>query len=183
MSDLSTKRQRDAESDLHELRAAERRNQRELSQHRREKSAMVLRSALLEREITDLRQQINELREALYPSHSQMTALLLDPAVNAEIIRLRDEVKEAQKKEMEAQDALQASQFQQGSIAGKKLIQKCKELQVRESVTSVFTPSLLTVTTPASFRRRMNNWARTCLKGACRSCVETRHCKGSTRLS
>ena len=117
------------ESDLHELRAAERRMQRELAQHRREKSSMVLRLALKERETAALQQQIRELRSALRPAQRQSTTLLLDPAVNAEIMRLREEVKEAQKKEKEAQDALQASQFQQGSIAGKKLIQKCKELQ------------------------------------------------------
>ena len=117
------------ESDLHELRAAERRMQRELAQHRREKSSMVLRLALKERETAALQQQISELRSALRPAQRQSTTLLLDPAVNAEIMRLREEVKEAQKKEKEAQDALQASQFQQGSIAGKKLIQKCKELQ------------------------------------------------------
>ena len=117
------------ESDLHELRAAERRMQRELGQHRRDKSAMVLRLALKDRETAELQQQILELRAALKPAHSQTAALLLDPAVNSEIMRLREEVKEAQKKEKEAQDALQASQFQQGSIAGKKLIQKCKELQ------------------------------------------------------
>ena len=58
-----------------------------------------------------------------------MRRLLLDPAVNAEIVRLREEVKEAQRKEKEAQDQVEASQFQSGSIAGKKLIQKCKELQ------------------------------------------------------
>ena len=103
--------------------------QRELGQHRRDKSAMVLRLALKDRETAELQQQILELRAALKPAHSQTAALLLDPAVNSEIMRLREEVKEAQKKEKEAQDALQASQFQQGSIAGKKLIQKCKELQ------------------------------------------------------
>ena len=178
------KRQRDAESELHELRAAERRMQRELGQHRREKSAMVLRSALLERETADLRQQIHDLRQALSPSHSHMTTLLLDPAVNAEIMRLREEVKEAQKKESEAQDALQASQFQQGSIAGKKLIQKCKELQVRQcGRLNAHALHAHIGHHPAFFRRRMSNWARICPRGACRSCVGTRHCKVTTRLS
>ena len=118
------------EADVHELRAAERRMQRDMGQHRRRESSLVLRLALKEREHTDLQGQIGELRTALQPSHAQTTTLLLDPAVNAEIMRLREEVKEAQRKEKEAQDQLQASQFQSGSIAGKKLIQKCKELQV-----------------------------------------------------
>jgi hypothetical protein len=129
MSDEPAAKRQAIEADLHELRAAERRMQRELGQHRREKSSMVLRLTLKERETAELQQQIRELRTALRPTHTQTSTLLLDPAVNAEIMRLREEVKEAQRKEKEAQDALQASQFQQGSIAGKKLIQKCKELQ------------------------------------------------------
>ena len=44
-------------------------------------------------------------------------------------MRLREEVKEAQRREKEAQGQLEASQFQSGSIAGKKLMQKCKDLQ------------------------------------------------------
>lgn len=128
MSEQPAKRAR-IEADLHELRAAERRMQRDLSQYRRRESAMVLRLALKERESTDLQHQVRELRQALHPSHAQVTTLLLDPAVNAEIVRLREEVKEAQRKEKEAQDQLQASEFSSASIAGKRLIQKCKELQ------------------------------------------------------
>lgn len=117
------------ESDLNELRAAERRMQRDLGLHRRRESSMVLRLALKEREMGELQQQVGELRQAAHPSHVQQTTMLLDPAVNAEIMRLREELKEARRKEQAAQDELQASQFQSGSIAGKKLIQKCKELQ------------------------------------------------------
>ena len=53
---------------------------------------------------------------------SEAESLLLDPAVNAEIRRLREQVKEAQAE-------LEASQFSAGSLAGKKLMQKCKDLQ------------------------------------------------------
>lgn len=130
-SEPPAKRQNTDASDLHELRAAERRMQRDMGAMRRKEAAMVLRIALKEREGAEYREQIREQREALRPSHTQTTTLLLDPAVNAEIMRLREKVKEAQRKEKEAQDQLQASQFQSGSIAGKKLMQKCKELQVR----------------------------------------------------
>ena len=129
MSDEPSAKRQALEADVYELRAAERRMQSYLGQHRRRESSMVLRLALKERESADLQQQIVELRQALHPSHAQTTTLLLDPAVNAEIMRLREEVKEAQRKEKEAQEQLEASQFQSGSIAGKKLIQKCKELQ------------------------------------------------------
>ncbi len=116
-------------ADLQELRAAERRTQRELLQQRRRESAIVLRLALKERENAELCQLNEELRGAAQPPHSQAKTLLLDPAVNAEIMRMREEVKASQKREREAHDELQASQFQSGSIAGKKLVQKCKELQ------------------------------------------------------
>lgn len=117
------------DSDLAELRAAERRTSRELGQHRRRESALVLRLALKERENSDASRQLGELREATQPPHSQQTSLLLDPAVNAEIMRLRDEVREARKREREATDELQASGFNQGSIAGKQLMKKCTDLQ------------------------------------------------------
>ena len=146
--DAAAKRQR-LEADVHELRAAERRMQRDMGQHRRRESGLVLRLALKERENADLQQQIAELRQALHPSHAQQTTLLLDPAVNAEIMRLREEVREAQAKEKEAQDQLQASQFQSGSIAGKKLIQKCKELQVRGGRPSARAPLVFCAATDA----------------------------------
>merc|ERR1712032_918672 len=55
---------------------------------------------------------------------------MLDPAMNAEILKLREQVKEARVREKELAQEVEASQFQAGSIAGRKLMQKCKELQV-----------------------------------------------------
>jgi hypothetical protein len=129
MADEPAAKRQALESEVEALRGAERRMQRDLGQHRRRESSMVLRLALKERENADLQQSIRELRQALHPSHAQVTTLLLDPAVNAEIVRLREEVKDAKGKEKEAQDQLQATGFDSGSIMGKKLIQKCKELQ------------------------------------------------------
>mgnify|MGYP001357341307 FL=1 len=126
---MADSKKRELEADVHELRAAERRMQRDLGQRRRTESSLVLRLVLKERENADLQEQLRELRQALRPAHSQTATLLLDPAVNAEIMRLREEVKEAQRREKEAQGQLEASQFQSGSIAGKKLMQKCKDLQ------------------------------------------------------
>lgn len=54
---------------------------------------------------------------------------MLDPAMAGEIRRLREELKASQKREAALRDELEASQFQSGSIAGKKLVQKCRELQ------------------------------------------------------
>ena len=114
---------------MEELRATERRSQLEVAQQRRRESALLLRLALKEREARELQTQVRELRQAMRPATSQVSKLLLDPAVNAEIMQLRQQVKEAQAMEHAAKQELEANQFQSGSIAGKKLIQKCKELQ------------------------------------------------------
>ena len=115
--------------ELEELRAAERHHQLELAQQRRSESALVLRLALKEREVRELQTQVRELRQAMRPAHSQVSKLLMDPAVNAEVTKLRELVKEAKQKQLTAEQELEASQFQAGSVAGKKLMQKCKELQ------------------------------------------------------
>jgi len=122
-------KRRAIEEDLHSLRAAERRMQRDLSLIRRRESSLVLRLAVKERENTEMQQKIHELQQALQPSQTHETTLLLDPAVNAEIMRLRAELQEAKKKEKEAQDELQASQYSSSSINGKKLMNKLKEVQ------------------------------------------------------
>ena len=79
--------------ELEDLRTSERRTQLELAQQRRRESALVLRLALKEREARDLQTQVRELRQAMRPAHSQVSKLLLDPAVNAEITRLREKVR------------------------------------------------------------------------------------------
>uniref|UniRef100_A0A7S0PXZ7 Uncharacterized protein n=1 Tax=Coccolithus braarudii TaxID=221442 RepID=A0A7S0PXZ7_9EUKA len=56
-------------------------------------------------------------------------SLMPAPAMNIEITKLREQVKEAREREKDLQQQLEASQFQSSSIAGKKLMQKCKELQ------------------------------------------------------
>lgn len=176
------KRQASLDSDLHELRAAERRMQRDLASARRKESAIVLRLALKERENSEMREQIQELRQQLRPARTQTTTLMLDPAVNAEMTRLREEVKQAQRKEKVAQDALEASEFQSGSIAGKKLMQKCKDLQVRLQQPHARRASRLAPRRVlraldracvafvwCANRRRTINSARTSRRGACRS--------------
>ena len=78
--------------ELEDLRAAERSHQLELAKRRRTESALVLRLALKERDTRELQTQVRELRQALRPAHSQVSKLLLDPSVNAEIMKLREQV-------------------------------------------------------------------------------------------
>ena len=117
------------QADVHEMRAAERRMQRDLSQHRRRESALVLRLSHKERESAEMSSHLSKLQQSQQPQQAGDGTLLLDPATHAEIMRLREEVERAGKKEREVQEELQASQYQSGSILGKKLMNKCKELQ------------------------------------------------------
>lgn len=102
-------------ADVLALRATERRTQRELAEARDREYGLVLRLALSKRE-ADAR----AAAEAA-PAPSD------DP--QAEIARLRREVEAARVREQELCEELQAVQFQPGSVTGKKLVQKCRELQ------------------------------------------------------
>ncbi|KAL3932386.1 MAG: hypothetical protein SGPRY_000725, partial [Prymnesium sp.] len=82
---------REVMQELEELRTCERRHHLQLTQQQRRESALVLRLALKEREARDLQTQVRELRQAMRPAHSQVSKLLLDPAVNAEITKLREQ--------------------------------------------------------------------------------------------
>lgn len=103
--------------------------QQRLTEQRRRESKVVLRAAVCESEKRKLSETVAGLQRAVQPAQKQMRALMLDPSVNAEIMRLREQVKDLERREKAAQQELEASQFQASSIAGKKLMQKCKELQ------------------------------------------------------
>mmetsp|Transcript_11257 Transcript_11257/g.33368 ORF Transcript_11257/g.33368 Transcript_11257/m.33368 type:complete len:194 (+) Transcript_11257:59-640(+) len=114
-------------ADLETLRSSERRLQHELAQRRRRETSFMLRIAVKEREACEAQEALK--RAAVKPQHRQVETLMLDPAMAGEIRRLREELKASQKREAALRDELEASQFQSGSIAGKKLVQKCRELQ------------------------------------------------------
>jgi hypothetical protein len=111
------------------LRESERKLQGQLQQSRRATSTAILKLAVKERETHALQQQAAALRQAATPQNTQSKELLMDPAINAEVCRLREELKAARDRERELRQELEATQFQPGAIAGKKLMQKCKELQ------------------------------------------------------
>jgi len=75
-----------------ELRSAERRLQLELAQQRRREGSLVLRLAVKDREAREAREALQRCTRT--PEHTQMETLMLDPAVNAEIRKLREDVRE-----------------------------------------------------------------------------------------
>ena len=118
-----------ADSELAALRESEVALQKKLHEQRRRGSRAVLRAAVAEQEKRKLSETVDQLSEAMQPPHKQVRTLLLDPSVNAEIVRLREQVKHTERRELEVRQELEASQFSAQGIAGKKLMQKCKELQ------------------------------------------------------
>merc|ERR1712168_301957 len=75
------------------------------------------------------------LKTASTPSVMQLKSLLLDPAVNLMFQRMKTEVKDAKKKEKEAQEDLAAWKFTPDSQTGKRLMARCRSLlQENESI-------------------------------------------------
>ena len=83
----------------------------------------------------------NEARLALKLAHAQRrrayapkkveetSHLVLDPVVALEVQKLREQLQDAKAREDSLRGQVEASNFQQGSEEGKKLVQKCKDLQ------------------------------------------------------
>ena len=74
------------------LRKSERELQMQLAQQRRKEGKLVFRLAVKERETRALQLEAASLRKANTPVRKQVTELLMDPAINAEMARLREEV-------------------------------------------------------------------------------------------
>ena len=75
------------------LRESERKLQAQLQQQRRATSSAILRLAVKERETHELQQETAALRQAATPQNTQARELLMDPAINAEVCRLREEAR------------------------------------------------------------------------------------------
>ena len=78
--------------ELAALRDSELRMQRRLTEQRRRESKVVLRAAVCESEKRKLSETVSGLQRAVQPAQKQVRTLMLDPSVNAEIMRLREQV-------------------------------------------------------------------------------------------
>jgi chromosome segregation ATPase len=92
-------------------------------------SALVIRLSQKEKEISDLTSQLADLRRSLLPEVKEVRTILLDPMVNLQVQRMRDELAETEKRLKETQEELEAVQFNAQSMVGKKLLAKCRVLQ------------------------------------------------------
>eukprot|EP00658_Telonema_sp_P-2_P072367 TRINITY_DN61505_c0_g1_i1.p2 TRINITY_DN61505_c0_g1~~TRINITY_DN61505_c0_g1_i1.p2 ORF type:complete len:252 (+),score=91.92 TRINITY_DN61505_c0_g1_i1:154-909(+) len=98
----------------------------QLAELKRRERTLLMRLSAKETEIAELQTHVQELAGLLAPKTLQLNALLLDPAVNMEFERLREQVASKQKELEKAQDELQAREF---SLNGERLMGKCQTLQ------------------------------------------------------
>lgn len=76
--------------ELETLRESERQLELKLAQQRRREGELILRLAIRERELREARDSLR--RAAAKPEHKQLESLMLDPAVNLEVLKLREQV-------------------------------------------------------------------------------------------
>jgi len=121
--------------ELASLRNSEAQLKTQLSEVKKRENVMVLKLAAKEQEVNEYRNHIQLLKTSSTPSVTQLKSLLLDPAVNLMFQRMKQEVKDAKKKEKEAQEDLAAWKFTPDSQTGKRLMARCRSLlQENESI-------------------------------------------------
>jgi len=101
----------------------------QLQEARKRDRSLVMRLSTKEQEIHDLQIQVNDFRQALSPHTKQIVGTLFDPAVNMYVLKLREDIKNLEKKLKQTQDDLEAQRFTPHSITGRKLMAKCRALQ------------------------------------------------------
>jgi len=122
-------------NELSNLRNSESQLKSQLQDVRKRENVLVLKLAAKEQEVNEYRNHIQMLKTASTPSVMQLKSLLLDPAVNLMFQRMKTEVKDAKKKEKEAQEDLAAWKFTPDSQTGKRLMARCRSLlQENESI-------------------------------------------------
>lgn len=111
------------------LRAAEAKFQEELRASRKREAQLQLQVSERTLEATELRRELSRSLQAFEPAFVQMKQLVLDPAVNKEFQRLKQELEDERKEVKRLQEELEAVTFTQDSKTGRLLMNKCKSLQ------------------------------------------------------
>lgn len=94
----------------------------------RRENILIMRLASKEQEAQDMMVQIQELKQALAPSTSNLRATLLDPCINLLFEKMQGQIKDLQTQLDEAKGELSAWTFTADSVTGKKLMGKCRML-------------------------------------------------------
>mmetsp|Transcript_9642 Transcript_9642/g.16678 ORF Transcript_9642/g.16678 Transcript_9642/m.16678 type:complete len:248 (+) Transcript_9642:50-793(+) len=115
--------------ELLNLRAETSKLQSDAAEFKRREQTLVVRLNMKEESIQELQAQLEDLRHNLTPKQQNLRLFVLDPAVNAEFKRMKDEVKNANDKVRKIQEELDATKFDQQSKTGRMLMAKCRSLQ------------------------------------------------------
>mmetsp|Transcript_46189 Transcript_46189/g.75373 ORF Transcript_46189/g.75373 Transcript_46189/m.75373 type:complete len:228 (-) Transcript_46189:176-859(-) len=115
--------------ELVNLRQSERKLQELLKEQKRRENSLVMRLSLKERDLVELQGQLEDLRQSITaPRANQARTFCLDPAVNAEFKRMKDEVKQMTEKLRKTQEDLEAAAFNPQAQTGRMLMQKVRSL-------------------------------------------------------
>ncbi|XP_057459796.1 FKBP12-interacting protein of 37 kDa [Actinidia eriantha] len=114
---------------LQSLKSSEESLREQLEKAKKKEAAFIVTFAKREQEIAELKSAVRDLRTQLKPPSMQARRLLLDPAIHEEFTRLKNLVKEKDKKIKELQDNVAAVNFTPQSKMGKMLMAKCRTLQ------------------------------------------------------
>jgi len=117
-------------AEIEQFKSNEGKLKHQLTDLRKRESALVLRLSTKEQEIHELQSQVSDLRQTLNTTGLlQARQTLLDPAVNQQFQKMKEELEEAEKKLKHSKEELEAVQFTPQSTTGKKLLSKCRLLQ------------------------------------------------------
>lgn len=95
-----------------------------LEAERKRASASVLRLAFLEGECGRLQQALQQLHGASQPPRPS----LVDPAINALFVKLKDDLKSAEANNKQLEEENHALQFTPNSALGRRLFTRCRQL-------------------------------------------------------
>eukprot|EP00697_Spironema_sp_BW2_P001810 gnl/Spiro4/12435_TR6568_c0_g1_i1.p2 gnl/Spiro4/12435_TR6568_c0_g1~~gnl/Spiro4/12435_TR6568_c0_g1_i1.p2 ORF type:complete len:261 (-),score=112.35 gnl/Spiro4/12435_TR6568_c0_g1_i1:40-822(-) len=116
-------------NELVSLRAAKQSFETALKGFRRRENMLLQRLATRDLELQQLSALSHEQQQSLLHAPTRLRNFLVDPAINMQFTRLKDEVKKSQDELKRVTDQLQAVKFDPNSLIGKQLINRMQTFQ------------------------------------------------------
>eukprot|EP00736_Rhodelphis_marinus_P014487 Rmarinus@m.17815 len=121
----------DAEAAFNELdllRKQLRQVQRNLAEHKKRETMLMMRLTAKEEQIRNLRSHLSDIHESMRPRFGVSKSVLLDPAVNMEVMRLKNELATTEKKLKLSNEQLETAKFTIHSAKCKQLTSRLREV-------------------------------------------------------
>eukprot|EP00887_Chlorella_sp_A99_P001621 scaffold8.g1621.t1 len=123
----------EARTELQRSQAAEAQLKEEVAALRQREAALQAEACSRSAENLQLRRELSAARQAAEPSVVQLRQLLLDPAVNREVSRLRTELEARMRELAVLKEELATVAFSGSDGKGRMLVAKCRALQQEEN--------------------------------------------------